>query len=217
MTNAAETRTMTAGEAVVDGLVRNGSIIVLLAGIQNDLFFDALHARMKSAPFINGMNRRSLIWHLARRKRRGSVGIFVVPGPGFLNASAALATAYSTSSRFWHCLAKFHGPRSYNYGLLHEIRDQMGILRTMTKWAERIEKPTEGCRLTQEAFRQLGAGRPVPSGLNVRWMWGCAAPVPLNGPAEETVVDVDIDKVEAAAKMLGAAKNPMIVVGGGAQ
>ena len=40
---------------------------------------------------------------------------------------------------------------------------------------------------------------------------------PPNGPAEETVVDVDIDKVEAAAKMLGAAKNPMIVVGGGAQ
>ena len=49
-------------------------------------------------------------------------------------------------------------------------------------------------------------------------VWGCAAPVtPPNGPAEKTVVDVDIDKVEAAAKMLGAAKNPMIVVGGGAQ
>ena len=47
---------------------------------------------------------------------------------------------------------------------------------------------------------------------------GRAAPVtPPSGPAEKTVVDVDIDKVEAAAKMLGAAKNPMIVVGGGAQ
>ncbi|MEC9185760.1 MAG: hypothetical protein VX930_15915 [Pseudomonadota bacterium] len=62
MTNAAETRTMTAGEAVVDGLVRNGiDTLFCLLGIQNDLFFDALHARMKSAPFINGMNRRSLI------------------------------------------------------------------------------------------------------------------------------------------------------------
>ena len=49
-------------------------------------------------------------------------------------------------------------------------------------------------------------------------VWGRAAPVtPPNGPAKETVVDVDIDKVETAAKMLGAAKNPMIVVGGGAQ
>ena len=46
MTNAAETRTMTAGEAVVDGLVRNGiDTLFCLPGIQNDLFFDALHAR----------------------------------------------------------------------------------------------------------------------------------------------------------------------------
>ena len=71
----------------------------------------------------------------------------------------------------------------------------MGILRTMTKWAERIEKPTEAARLTQEAFRQLGAGRPRPVGLECPMdVWGCAAPVtPPNGPAEETVVDVDID------------------------
>ena len=89
----------------------------------------------------------------------------------------------------------------------------MGILRTMTKWAERIEKPTEAARLTPRSFRQLGAGRPRPVGLECPMdVWGCAAPVtPPNGPAEETVVDVDIDKVEAAAKMLGAAKNPMIV------
>ena len=41
-----DTRTLTAGEAVVDGLVRNGiETIFCLPGIQNDLFFDALHTR----------------------------------------------------------------------------------------------------------------------------------------------------------------------------
>ena len=46
MTNAKEIKTMTAGEAVVDGLIRNGiDTLFCLPGIQNDLFFDALHAR----------------------------------------------------------------------------------------------------------------------------------------------------------------------------
>ena len=41
-----KTQTMTAGEAVVDGLIRNGiDTLFCLPGIQNDLFFDALHAR----------------------------------------------------------------------------------------------------------------------------------------------------------------------------
>ncbi len=223
MANAAETRTMTAGEAVVDGLVRNGiDTLFCLPGIQNDLFFDALHARTDEIRPIHTRHEQAVAYMAlgAAQATEKPSAFCVVPSPGFLNASAALATAYSTSSKVLALLGQI--PRATidrGYGLLHEIRDQMGILRTMTKWAERIEKPTEAARLTQEAFRQLGAGRPRPVGLECPMdVWGCAAPVtPPNGPAEETVVDVDIDKVEAAAKMLGAAKNPMIVVGGGAQ
>ena len=223
MTNAAETRTMTAGEAVVDGLVRNGiDTLFCLPGIQNDLFFDALHARTDEIRPIHTRHEQAVAYMaLGAAQATGKPSAFcVVPGPGFLNASTALATAYSTSSKVLALIGQIPlAAIDRGYGLLHEIRDQMGILRTMTKWAERIEGPTEAARLTQEAFRQFGAGRPRPIGLECPMdVWGRAAPVtPPNGPAEETVVDVDIDKVEAAAKMLGAAKNPMIVVGGGAQ
>ena len=223
MTNAAETRTMTAGEAVVDGLVRNGiDTLFCLPGIQNDLFFDALHARTDEIRPIHTRHEQAVAYMaLGAAQATGKPSAFcVVPGPGFLNASTALATAYSTSSKVLALLGQIPlAAIDRGYGLLHEIRDQMGILRTMTKWAERIEGPTEAARLTQEAFRQFGAGRPRPIGLECPMdVWGRAAPVtPPNGPAEETVVDVDIDKVETAAKMLGSAKNPMIVVGGGAQ
>ena len=214
---------MTAGEAVVDGLVRNGiDTLFCLPGIQNDLFFDALHARTDEIRPIHTRHEQAVAYMaLGAAQATGKPSAFcVVPGPGFLNASTALATAYSTSSKVRALLGQIPlAAIDRGYGLLHEIRDQMGILRTMTKWAERIEGPTEAARLTQEAFRQFGAGRPRPIGLECPMdVWGRAAPVtPPNGPAEETVVDVDIDKVEAAAKMLGAAKNPMIVVGGGAQ
>ena len=40
------TKSMTSGEAVVDGLIRNEiDTLFCLPGVQNDLFFDALHAR----------------------------------------------------------------------------------------------------------------------------------------------------------------------------
>ena len=223
MPKNAETQTMTAGEAVVDGLIRNGiDTLFCLPGIQNDLFFDALHAHTDEIRPIHTRHEQAVAYMaLGAAQATGKPSAFcVVPGPGFLNAATALATAYSTSSKVVALLGQINlAAIDRGYGLLHEVRDQIGILRTMTKWAERIESPGDAVRLTQEAFRQLGAGRPRPVGLECPMdVWGRKAPVILpSGPAEEEVIPVDTDKVEEAAKLLGAAKNPMIVVGGGAQ
>ena len=216
-------KTLTAGEAVVDGLVRNGvDKIFCLPGIQNDLFFDALHARTDEIRPIHTRHEQAVAYMaLGAAQATGKPSAFcVVPGPGFLNASTALATAYSTSSPVLALLGQI--PLSAidrGYGLLHEIRDQMGILRTMTKWAERIEGPQDAACMTQEAFRQLGSGRPRPVGLECPMdVWGRKAPVSLpTEPPDKETTPVDTDKVEEAAKLLGGAKNPMIVVGGGAQ
>jgi len=223
MAGKPEIQTMTAGEAVVDGLIRNGiDTLFCLPGIQNDLFFDALHARTDEIRPIHTRHEQAVAYMaLGAAQATGKPSAFcVVPGPGFLNAATALATAYSTSSKVVALLGQINlAAIDRGYGLLHEVRDQIGILRTMTKWAERIESPGDAARLTQEAFRQLGAGRPRPVGLECPMdVWGRKAPVTLpGGPAEDEVLPVDTDKVEEAAKLLGAAKNPMIVVGGGAQ
>ncbi|MEL0110939.1 MAG: thiamine pyrophosphate-dependent enzyme [Rickettsiales bacterium] len=223
MTKTPNTKTLTAGEAVVDGLVRNGiENLFCLPGIQNDLFFDALHARTDEIRPIHTRHEQAVAYMaLGAALATGKPQAFcVVPGPGFLNASTALATAYSTSAKVLALLGQINlSAIDRGYGLLHEVRDQIGILRTMTKWAERIESPGDAARLTQEAFRQLGTGRPRPVGLECPMdVWGRSAPVALpGGPAEEEVIPVDTDKVEEAAKLLGKAQNPMIVVGGGAQ
>ena len=217
------TKSMTSGEAVVDGLIRNEiDTLFCLPGVQNDLFFDALHARTDELrPIHTRHEQASAYMALGAALATGKPSAFcVVPGPGFLNASAALATAYSTNSKVLALLGQINlASIDRGYGLLHEVRDQIGILRTMTKWAERIESPSDAARLTQEAFRQLGAGRPRPVGLECPIdVWGRRAPVAIpNHPADIETPPVDIDKVEDAAKLLGAAKNPMIIVGGGAQ
>src|SRR5207302_1159012 len=92
----------------------------------------------------------------------------VVPGPGFLNTTAALATAHSTGTRVLALIGQIPSRAiGKGHGLLHEIPDQIGILRTLTKWADRVGKPQDGPALVARAFRELQSGRPRPVGIEV--------------------------------------------------
>ena len=77
------------------------------------------------------------------RRSSGKPGVFsVVPGPGVLNAGAALLTAFGSNEPVL-CLTgqvptQFLGK---GRGHLHEMPDQLATLRTFVKWADRIEYP----------------------------------------------------------------------------
>src|SRR6202049_2099424 len=87
-------------------------------------------------------------------------------GPGLLNTTAALSTAYATNAPVLCISGQVPSDLiGRGFGLLHEIPDQLGILQTLTKWAARIHHPTQTGRLVSEAFRQLRDGRPRPIGL----------------------------------------------------
>jgi len=92
-------------------------------------------------------------------------------------------------------------------------------MRGLTKWADRINAPAEAPGLVNEAFRRLLSGRQRPVALECAMdTWGRKAPVVLPGEAAKAdPCPVDEDAVERAAKLLGGAQRPMIVIGGGAQ
>ena len=150
----------------------------------------------------------------------GKPGVYsVVPGPGFLNSTAALSTAYATNAQVL-CLAG-QIPSTYigrKVGLLHEIPDQLGILKSLTKWAGQINRPEDAPALVTEAFSQMLSGRPRPVGLQIPMdILTKQGEVNLtNLKPEIRRPPVDSDAIEEAAKLLGKAKNPMIVVGSGA-
>jgi acetolactate synthase-1/2/3 large subunit len=95
----------------------------------------------------------------------------------------------------------------------------LGILKSLTKWAERIEGPAVAEGLTQEAFRQMLSDRPRPVGLECPMdVWSQEADVTLSPiPVAVAPPPVDEDAVLQAARTLGNALRPLIVVGGGAQ
>src|SRR5262249_40429264 len=143
----------------------------------------------------------------------------VVPGPGFLNSTAALATAQSTGAKVLALIGQIPS-RAIGKGLgfLHEIPDQIGILRTLTKWAERIERPHAAPGLVAQAFQQLRSGRPRPVALEVPPdMLAARADVePVAPLPPEPAATLDEDAIERAAALLARAECPVIFVGGGA-
>jgi len=150
----------------------------------------------------------------------GKPGAFaVVPGPGLLNTTAALATAYATNAQVLCISGQIPSDLiGRGFGLLHEIPDQLAILKGLTKWAARINHPSETGKLVNEAFRQLADGRPRPVALEMPldvMAREYAVTLPQPEPAP-TAPEPDADLVADAAKALSEARAPLIFVGSGA-
>ncbi len=215
-------RTMTTGEAVVQGLIANGiDTIFGVPGVQNDYLFDALYEHREQIRTLHTRHEQGAGYMaLGAALATGRPAAYtVVPGPGLLNSAAALCTAYACNAPVLAVTGQIPAALiGRGLGMLHELPDQLAILRGLTKWAERIRAPHEAPGLVEEAFRHLQSGRPRPVALECAIdVWPRRAPVVVPKAAIETApVPVDVDAVNEAAKLLGAARRPLIIVGGGA-
>ncbi|ERF81169.1 hypothetical protein JQ559_17420 [Bradyrhizobium viridifuturi] len=208
------------GEAIVNGLVAHGVDTVFgLPGAQIYGLFDAFHqAQLK----VIGARHEQACGYMAFGYARssGKPGVFsVVPGPGVLNASAALLTAFGCNEPVL-CLTgqvptQFLGK---GRGHLHEMPDQLATLRTFVKWADRIEYPDNAPALVSRAFQEMLSGRRGPASLEMPWdvftqRTQVAAVKPFDPlPAPQP----DPDRIKQAADLIAGSKAPMIFVGSGA-
>jgi len=212
---------MNTAQALVRALIAQGlDTLYCLPGVQNDPFFDALfHHTDRLRPVHARHEQGAAYMALGAALATGRPQAFcVVPGPGFLNAGAALATAYATNSRVLALVGQVpSGAIGRGFGMLHELPDQLAILRGLCKWAERVSGAREAVALTAEAFRQMASGRPRPAGLEVPMdVWAREAEVEILEPSPVPEPPIDDDLITAAARLLGAAERPLILVGGGA-
>ncbi len=213
---------MTAAEAVVATLIGHGlDTIYALPGVQNDLLFDALfkvsdRLRTVHTRHEQGAAYMALGAALATGKPQAYA---VVPGPGLLNSAAALLTAYSMNAPVLALIGQIpDADIGKGFGHLHEIGDQQGIVKRLVDHADLIRKPQQASRATALALRAMHTGRPGPTALECAIdVWGKSAPVILQSPLPAPATKIDTDAVRRAAKLLGAAKRPMIICGGGAQ
>jgi acetolactate synthase-1/2/3 large subunit len=213
---------MTGGAAVVRALVDHGvDTVFAIPGIQLDHLFNALHDARNAIRVVHTRHEQGAAYMaMGFAQATGRPGVYaVVPGPGVLNTTAALATAYATGAPVF-CLTGQIPSHAIGrgFGLLHEIPDQLGVLRGLTKWAARIDHPAHAPRVMREAFRELASGRvrPVAVEIAMDLLARAAEVAPLAPAAPDPAPWPDPDAIEALAKLLGAAERPLIFAGGGA-
>ena len=214
---------MTTAEFAVAALIAHGiETVYALPGVHNDPLFDALFNAGKRVRTIHTRHEQGAAYMaLGAALATGKPQTYaVVPGPGLLNSSAALLTAYGMNAPVLALVGQIpQAAIGRGFGHLHEIRDQAGIISRLVDFSARIREPNEAAPLIAQALRAMASGRPGPAVLECAMdVWGRTAPArSIEAALPAPAPPPDENAIEDAARRLGASQRPLIIVGGGAQ
>lgn len=210
---------MSGGEALVKSLTREGVEVVFgIPGIQ----LYGIIAALRDEPGIRMITTRheQATTYMADGYARasGKPGVaLVVPGAGVYNAAAGLTNAYSRSTPV--LLIAGQVPRAAmgrNVGAVHEIADQGGAVRSVTKWQRQALRPRAIPEAVFEAFRQMRTGRPRPVLIEIPPEASVEREdVQLRDPARVSRIVPSREDLEMAAQAIAKSRLPIIYAGGG--
>ena len=208
----------TGGQAAVEQLGREGVEVVFgLPGDQTMYLLDAFYdADIRWITTRHEQATTYMADGYARASGRPGVAC-VVPGVGVYNAASGLATAYACSSPVLLLAGQVNRAGiGKDLGLLHDVHDQLDVVRPVTMWSTRVRLPYVLQSALHEAFVRMATGRPRPTHVE-------APPEAFlettNAPAvDATSVEretADPDRITEAAGLLAAAERPLLIGGGG--
>ncbi len=210
---------MTGSQALARTLAREGVKLVFgLPGAQLMGILDAMYDQ-PDLRFVTVRHEQSTTFMADGYARvKGSPGVaLVVPGPGVQNASAGLGTAYSASSPVLLLAGQVESAMlGQDKGALHEITDQLDIVRPITKWCRRVLKAREIPDAVHEAMKQMKTGRPRPTEIEIPPdVLASSDEIDLLDPEEHPPLLPDRERVREASELLISAQKPLLWAGGG--
>jgi 5-guanidino-2-oxopentanoate decarboxylase len=149
----------------------------------------------------------------------GKPGVcLLISGPGVTNAATPIGQAYSDSQPMLVISSTCSSDNlGQGWGMLHEVTDQLATTTPLTAFSRTAFSAEEVGDSLAEAFDVFASARPRPVHIEIPidvLSRSCnltpSAAVPASPPVASR------DEIVAAARMLGAARSPAIVVGGGA-
>ncbi len=210
---------MTGGRALARQLAREGVEVVFgLPGDQTMYALDGLYD-VPSVRFVTTRHEQATTYMADGYARAGGrPGVaFVVPGVGIYNAGAGLATAWASSSPVVLIAGQINRDAiGKGLGLLHEIDDQLDLVRPVTSWQRRALTASEIADTVHEAFERVQRGRRRPVEIEMPpEAFIEEADVALPDAADDIRLAADPADVERAAAVLAGAERPLIWAGGG--
>jgi thiamine pyrophosphate-dependent acetolactate synthase large subunit-like protein len=142
----------------------------------------------------------------------------IIGGPGVTNAATGIAQAYCDSQPLLVLSGASPAPsQGKGWGAIHELNDQAAVTAPFTAFSAMVRYPEELPELIARAYAVFRGSRPRPVHLSlprdvlplpveVEWKTRRTPSLPMPDPGA----------IEEAADLLGRAKRPLILVGGGA-
>lgn len=214
------TASATGAQLVIESLEARGVDTVFgIPGVHTLALYDAL--RDSSIRHVLARHEQGVGFMADGYARAtGKIGVaMVITGPGVTNIATAAGEAYTDSSPMLVLSTNVESPYLDDMrGNLHDLKDQMAVMKSVTKWNARVTDPADIPCVMNEAFDRLTSGRPLP--VHVEF--------PLDvldqrigderEPREPLIIvpDTSDEKIEQAAALLARCERPLIYAGGGA-
>ncbi|MCR9255524.1 MAG: 5-guanidino-2-oxopentanoate decarboxylase [Alphaproteobacteria bacterium] len=142
----------------------------------------------------------------------------LITGPGLTYAATAIAEAYSDSIPML-VITAVNARRHLNMGRgkLHEMTDQRAFSAPMTGWSHTLHDPDDMPLVIARAFAKFATERPRPIHIEVPID---VMPLPVQAPRQSRplpkIPAPHPDRIAEAAAVLAEARDPTIILGGGA-
>jgi acetolactate synthase I/II/III large subunit len=151
----------------------------------------------------------------------GKPGVcFIITGPGMTNISTAMGQAYGDSiPMLIISTVNAHGRMGTGEGWLHELPDQRGIFEKLTAFSATINSPEELAPALSRAFAVFDSARPRPVHIElpINVMLASADHLQVGPKLSRTMrPEPNRQQLLEAAAIISNARNPLILVGGGA-
>lgn len=208
------------GAAIVELLKAHGVDTVFgIPGVHNLDIYDALHENPGLTNILARHEQGAGFMADGYYRATGKPGIaLIVTGPGVTNVATAVGEAFADSSNVFVIATNLE--RRYIdtlEGNLHEMTDQMGVMKPLVKWSKRVMNAGDIPASIHAAFEAIETGRPRPVYLEV--------PIDVMAEAFE-MTDIEAgrsaaapdlsDEIARAATLIQGAERVMIFAGGGA-
>ena len=185
-------------------------------------------------PFLDAIGQRGNIRYVCARGEAGAVNMadayarvgqrlgvaFTSTGTAAGNASGAMVEAQSAGTSLLHITGQVETQYlDKNYGYIHGARDQLGMLKAISKSAYRVTSPETALETFKTAVHDACMAPTGPVSVEVPIDIQHAE---INWPRDLTPLPVkrlipDLESVDELAERLSRKKRPLLWLGGGAR
>lgn len=209
----------TGGEWVVEALRAEGVRVVFgIPGVHNLAVYDALLRQEAITHVLARHEAGAAFMADGYARAAGEPGVVLVTtGPGATNALTPLAESYAGSVPVVLIMSDIVSDLvGRDLGALHEVPNQIDCFKPVARWAEALTDARAIPTTVSGAFDLLRTGRPGPIAISIPndFLTARVEGPPASG-GHGRRPPCHVSEIQEAAKLLLAARKPLIITGGG--